>query len=78
MAALVLGAALALIVLFQHRARVGVFRISGISAAALVIGMLISAWYIPSGAVRAWLDFDRTRFAFRGVPEKVLQLDGAI
>ena len=55
MAALVLGAALALIVLFQHRARVGVFRISGISAAALVIGILISAWYtLPALSELGW------------------------
>ena len=46
MAALVLGVALALITLLQHRERVGVHRIPGIGVAALAIGILISAWYI--------------------------------
>ena len=55
MAALVFGSALALNVLLQHRARAGVFRTSGISAAALVIGMLISAWYIlPALSELGW------------------------
>ncbi len=55
MVALVLGSALALIILLQHRARAGVFHTSGISAAALVIGMLISAWYIlPALSELGW------------------------
>ena len=55
MAALVLGAALALFILLQHRARAGVLFIAGASVAALVIGMLISAWYIlPALSELGW------------------------
>ena len=46
MAALVLGAALALITLLRYRERAGVYRIAGIGVAALAIGILVSAWYI--------------------------------
>ena len=55
MAALVLGAVLALTILLQYRSHTGVFLTSGISAAALVIGMLISAWYIlPALSELGW------------------------
>ena len=55
MAALVLGVALVLLILLQHGGRAGVLLMSGTSVAALVIGMLISAWYIlPALSELGW------------------------
>ena len=55
MAVLVLGVALALLILLQRQSRAGVLLTSGIGAAGLVIGMLMSAWYfLPALSELGW------------------------
>ena len=55
MAALVLCVALALLLLLRHRALAGVLLLCGTIVAALVIGMLVSAWYIlPALSELGW------------------------